>query len=67
MNVQQDFQGEITQIRSSRGKKMMQVQLASNTSLDTIDAYSGQLCTFTISITVPSEVEVDEFTGEVLE
>lgn len=67
MDVQTNFQGEITQIRSGRGKKTAQIQLASNTSLDTLEAYSGQLCTFTISITVPSEVEVDEFTGEVLE
>jgi len=63
------FNAEITAIKSSRGRKTMTIALAPNVSLDQLDAYSDQLCEFEIGLNVEVEtgVEVDAFTGEVLE
>ena len=63
------FEGEITGIKSSRGKKVATVALAPSTSMDALDNYSGTLCEFEVALHVESEdgVEVDAFTGEVLE
>jgi hypothetical protein len=62
-----NFQGEITGIKSSRGKKVMTVALSSGTSLDALDNYSGQLCDFEVGLKVEEDgVEVDAITGEVV-
>lgn len=63
-----NFQGEITGIKSSRGKKVMTVALSSSTSMDALDNYSGQLCDFEVGLKVEEGgVEVDAITGEVIE
>lgn len=63
-----NFQGEITSVKSSRGKKVMTVALSSNTSMDALDNYSGALCEFEVGLKVDHDViEVDAFTGELVE
>lgn len=61
------FQGEITSVKSSRGKKSLTVILASGTSMDALDNYSGQLCDFEVGLRVEGDgVEVDPVTGELV-
>lgn len=62
------FTGEPIGISSTRGKKILKVQLSPSVSMDAIDNYSGHLCEFEIGLTAEvDEYEVDAFTGEVLE
>ena len=63
-----DFVGEIVSVGSARGKKVMKVALAPNVSMDAIDAYSGSLVKFEVGLSVEADdIEVDAFTGEVIE
>ena len=62
------FSGEIISIGSSRGKKVMKVALSPSTSMDALDNYSGNLCEFEVGLSVEvDDIEVDAFTGEVLD
>ncbi len=59
-------QGEITSIKSSRGKKVMTVALSPMVSLDELDNYSDQLVEFEIGLPVDADgIAVDAITGEI--
>ena len=62
------FEGEITSVKSSRGKKVMTVALTPTTSMDALDNYAGQLCQFEVGLKVEQDgFDVDAFTGELVE
>lgn len=62
------FTGEPIGISSTRGKKILKVQLSPSVSMDAIDNYSGHLCEFEIGLTADVDgVEYDGVTGEVLD
>ena len=63
------FTGEPISISSTHGKKVLKIALSPSVSMDAIDNYSGHLCEFEIGLTVETDdgIEVDAFTGELVE